>query len=85
MYTYTITHSKAGATWGNGNSCIRLAITNEDTGETKVCDDFTYLEDDTQENLEYLFENDFGDFPPGNHTPALSDEYESAIMHILDE
>ncbi|MGB3623378.1 MAG: DUF6763 family protein [Ketobacter sp.] len=32
-----------------------------------------------------IFENDFGDFPPGNHTPALSDEYESAIMHILDE
>jgi len=61
MYTYTITHSKAGATWGNGNSCTRLAITNEHTGETKVCDDFTYLEDDTQENLEYLFANDFGD------------------------
>ena len=61
MYTYTIAHSKANATWGNGNSCIRLEITNTETGETKVCDDFTYLEDDTQENLEYLFENDFGD------------------------
>ena len=59
MYTYTITHSEAGATWGNGNSCTRLAITNEDTGETKVCDDFTYLEDDAQENLEYLFATDF--------------------------
>jgi hypothetical protein len=60
MYTYTITHSEENATWGTGNSCIRLAITNE-AGETKVCDDFTYLEDDTQENLEYLFANDFGE------------------------
>ena len=60
MYTYTITHSEENATWGTGNSCVRLAITNE-AGETQVCDDFTYLEDDTQENLEYLFENDFGE------------------------
>ena len=59
MYTYTITESKTGATWGTGNSCIRLTITNTQTGETKVCDDFTYLEDDTQENLEYLFDTDF--------------------------
>ena len=76
MYTYTITHSEAGTTWGNGNSCTRLAITNEDTGETKVCDDFTYLEDDTQENLEYLFENDFGDV-------AFEDEmYDVLLGHL---
>ena len=76
MYTYTITHSEAGTTWGNSNSCTRLAITNEDTGETKVCDDFTYLEDDTQENLEYLFENDFGDV-------AFEDEmYDVLLGHL---
>jgi len=59
MYTYTITHSEANATWGTGNSCIRLAITNEDTNETKVCDDFTYLEDDTQETLAHIFNSNF--------------------------
>ena len=37
----------------------RLEITNTLTGETKACDDFTYLDDDSQENLKYLFESDF--------------------------
>jgi len=58
MYTYTITHSEENATWGTGNSCVRLAITNE-AGETRVCDDFTYLEDDTQETLAHIFNSNF--------------------------
>ena len=61
MYTYAITESKVANTYGNGYSTCRLEITNTDTNETKVCDDFTYLEDDTQENLEYLFDTNFGE------------------------
>ena len=44
---------------GEENACTRIEITNTATGETKVCDEFTYLDDDTQEELEYLFKNDF--------------------------
>jgi len=45
--------------FGNDGASTRLEITNTLTGETKVCDDFTYLDDDSQENLKYLFESDF--------------------------
>ena len=59
MYTYTITESEQAVAWGNGNVSCRIEITNTATGETRVCDTFTYLEDDTQETLEYLWETDF--------------------------
>ena len=61
MYTYKLSASEKAVTWGNGNVSCRLEITNSNTGETKVCDDFTYLDDDTQETLEYLFDTDFGE------------------------
>ena len=61
MYTYKLDASEKAVTWGNGNVSCRLEITNSATGETKVCDDFTYLDDDTQETLEYLFDTDFGE------------------------
>ena len=60
-YTYKIKASEKATTWGNGNASCRLEITDTHTGETKVCDDFTYLDDDTQETLEYLFDTDFGE------------------------
>ena len=60
MYTYKIGASKSNTTWGKaGYACTRIEITNTATGETKVCDEFTYLDDDTQEELEYLFKNNF--------------------------
>ena len=56
MYTYTITDSDE--IWGNSNSCCTLAITNEATGETRVAEDFTYLEEDVaQDELAFLFAN----------------------------
>ena len=61
MYTYKITQSENAVTYGNGHTSCRIEITNTLTNETKVCDDFTYLDDDEQETLEYLFETDFGD------------------------
>ena len=61
MYTYKLSASENTVTWGNGNTSCRLELTNSATGETKVCDDFTYLEDDTQGTLEYLFDTDFGE------------------------
>ena len=60
MFTYKILASENATTYGNGNATCRLEITNTDTNETRVCDDFTYLDDDTQENLQWLFETDFG-------------------------
>ena len=59
MYTYVIKRSENEVKWGNDNTSCRIEITNTVTGETKVCDEFTYLDDDTQEELEYLFKNDF--------------------------
>ena len=61
MYTYKLSASENIVYFGNGNTSCRLEITNTATGETKVCDDFTYLDDDTQETLEYLFDTDFGE------------------------
>ncbi len=61
MYTYKLSTSEREVTWGTGNVSCRLEITNTATGETKVCDDFTYLDDDTQDTLEYLFATDFGE------------------------
>ena len=60
-YTYKLDASENTVYWGTGNASCRLEITNTATGETKVCDDFTYLDDDTQETLEYLFDTDFGE------------------------
>ena len=49
MYTYKIGASKSNTTWGKaGYACTRIEITNTATGETKVCDEFTYLDDDTR-------------------------------------
>ena len=59
MYTYKLAASEKATTWGNGNVSCRLEITNTDTGETKVCDDFTYLDDDEQETLEHIFNSNF--------------------------
>lgn len=62
-YTYKIKASEKATTWGNGNASCRLEITDTHTGETKVCDDFTYLdeqEDDLQGTLRWLFIADFG-------------------------
>ena len=61
MFTYKILASENATTYGNGNATCRLEITNTATGETKTCDDFTYLDDDTQWTLEYLFDTDFGE------------------------
>ena len=60
-YTYKLDASENTVYLGTGNASCRLEITNTATGETKVCDDFTYLDDDTQETLEYLFDTDFGE------------------------
>ena len=60
MYTYKLMKSENECTWGNGNTSCRIEITNTATGETKVCDNFTYLDDDTQETLQWLWETDFG-------------------------
>ena len=60
MYTYKLMKSENECTWGNGNTSCRIEITNTVTGETKVCDNFTYLDDDTQETLQWLWETDFG-------------------------
>ena len=60
-YTYKLDASENTVTWGTGNASCRIEITNTATGETKVCDDFTYLDDDTQWTLEYLFDTDFGE------------------------
>ena len=60
MFTCKILASENATTYGNGNATCRLEITNTATGETKTCDDFTYLDDDGQENLQWLWETDFG-------------------------
>jgi len=59
MYTYTITESKQAVAWGNGNTSCRIEITDTTTGETRACDAFTYLDDDGQEMLEYLYNTNF--------------------------
>ena len=51
--------SENAKTYGNGNVSVRLEITNTDTNETKVCDDFTYLDDDEQETLAHIFNSNF--------------------------
>ena len=64
-YTYKIKASENAKTYGNGHATCRLEITDTHTGETKVCDDFTYLdeqEDDLQGALRWLFIADFGIF-----------------------
>tara|TARA_Y100000287_G_C13998055_1_gene246122 strand:- start:46 stop:231 length:186 start_codon:yes stop_codon:yes gene_type:complete len=59
MFTYKILASENATTYGNGNATCRLEITNTDTNETRVCDDFTYLDDDTQETLAHIFNSNF--------------------------
>ena len=59
MYTYKLMKSENECTWGNGNTSCRIVITNTVTGETKVCDNFTYLDDDTQETLAHIFNSNF--------------------------
>ena len=59
MYTYVIKRSENEVKWGNDNTSCRIEITNTVTGETKVCDNFTYLDDDEQQTLEWIFVNNF--------------------------
>ena len=59
MYTYKLMKSENEVKWGNGNTSCRIEITNTVTGETKVCDNFTYLDDDEQQTLEWIFVNNF--------------------------
>ena len=59
MYTYVLKRSENECTWGNRNTSCRIEITNTATGETKVCDNFTYLDDDEQQTLEWIFVNNF--------------------------
>ena len=59
MYTYVLKRSENERTWGNGNTTCRIEITNTATGETKICDNFTYLDDDTQETLAHIFNSNF--------------------------
>ena len=58
-YTYKLKASENEVTWGNGNTSCRIEITDTVTGETKVCDNFTYLDDYTQETLAYIFNSNF--------------------------
>ncbi len=59
MYTYKLMKSENEVKWGNDNTSCRIEITNTVTGETKVCDNFTYLYDDEQQTLEWIFVNNF--------------------------
>ena len=59
MYTYKLMKSENEVKWGNDNTSCRIEITNTVTGETKVCDNFTYLDDDEQQTLEWIFVNNF--------------------------
>ena len=59
MYTYVLKRSENECTWGNGNTSCKIEITNTATGETNVCDNFTYLADDEQQTLEWIFVNNF--------------------------
>ena len=60
MFTYEILDSENPVTFDDGLTSIRIEITNTDTNETKVCDDFTWLDDDSQSELGWLFNNNFG-------------------------
>lgn len=62
-YIYKIGESKVAKTWGNGYATCRLEITDTHTGETKICDDFTYLDwdeaEDEQGTLAHIFNSNF--------------------------
>jgi hypothetical protein len=47
MFVYTI--GESDKTW-NGNSCALITITEVSTGKTKTFDDFTYFEDEMDED-----------------------------------
>jgi hypothetical protein len=47
MFVYTL--GESDKTW-NGNSCALITITKVSTGETKTFDDFTYFEDEMDED-----------------------------------
>lgn len=54
MLIYTLAASTN--TWGDGNTCMLLTITDAATGETRTCEDFTYFDEEpTQYLLEELF------------------------------
>ena len=59
MYTYMISESQSPQTYDSRFTSCRIEIVNTATGEKRVCDDFTYLDDDSQETLEYLFDTNF--------------------------
>jgi hypothetical protein len=50
MFVYTL--GESDKTW-NGNSCALITITEVSTGETKTFDDFTYFEDEGDEEMQY--------------------------------
>jgi hypothetical protein len=50
MFVYTI--GESDSTW-NGNSCALITITEVSTGKTKTFDDFTYFEDEGDEEMQY--------------------------------
>ena len=47
MFVYTL--GESDKTW-NGNSCALITITEVSTGKTKTFDDFTYFEDEMDED-----------------------------------
>ena len=56
MFVYTIGESNKTC---NGNSCALITITKVSTGETKTFDDFTYFEDEGDEEMQYALEEMF--------------------------
>jgi len=60
-YEYNTWNTGRNSGYGQFNQftgcCIE--ITDTVTGETRVCEDFTYLDDDSQATLEYLFKTNF--------------------------
>ena len=51
MFVYTIGESTK--TWNAGNTCALITITEVSTGKTKTFDDFTYFEDEGDEEMQY--------------------------------
>jgi hypothetical protein len=50
MFVYTL--GESDKTW-NGTSCALITITEVSTGKTKTFDDFTYFEDEGDEEMQY--------------------------------
>tara|TARA_B110000238_G_scaffold194581_1_gene232634 strand:- start:421 stop:609 length:189 start_codon:yes stop_codon:yes gene_type:complete len=59
MFVYTI--SESDKTFGNTNTCALITITEVSTGKTKTFDDFTYFEDEGDEEMQYALAEMFYD------------------------